>query len=180
MQSRCGLGCGGPVKLPKKIFGPLGSAGDKLFFYSYYEGTRTRTDTSLLRTVLTDNARQGQFTYRRADNGQLQTVNLLNLSGLAADPRTQALIATTPRPNDLTTADITSNTALANTAGFRFNSSTGFDSDLWGFRTDYDASARHRFQASYSRFTFKFPNSADDESTGFPGQPLAGLPGHDI
>jgi hypothetical protein len=177
IQNQFGFGLGGPVKLPKKLFGPLGSAGDKLFFYTYYEGTRTRTDSSLLRTVLTDNARQGLFTYRRADNGQLQTVNLLNLSGLAADPGARALIATTPRPNDLTTADITSNTALANTAGFRFNGSNGSDSDLWGFRIDYDASARHRFEAIYSRFTFNFPNSVADEATGFPGQPFPGRPG---
>jgi carboxypeptidase family protein/TonB-dependent receptor-like protein len=177
IQNQFGFGLGGPVKLPKKLFGPLGSAGDKLFFYSYYEGTRTRTDESLLRTVLTTNARQGQFTYRRADNGQLQTVNLLNLSGLTADPKAQALIAATPLPNDLTTADITTNTALANTAGFRFNGSNGSDSDLWGFRIDYDATARHRFEAIYSRFTFNFPNSVADEATGFPGQPFPGRPG---
>ncbi|MGE0127761.1 MAG: TonB-dependent receptor [Blastocatellales bacterium] len=169
IQNQFGFGFGGPIKLPKKVFGPLGFDNDKLFFYSYYEGTRTRTDTSVLRTVLTANARQGQFTYRRADNGQLATVNLLSLSGLAADPKSQALIATTPLPNDLSTADITSNTALANNAGFRFNSPTGFDSDLWGFRVDYDATARHRFEAIYSRFTFLFPNSGGEPFPGRPG-----------
>jgi hypothetical protein len=163
IQNQFGFNFNGPVKLPTKIF------SDKLFFYSYYEGTRTRTDTSVLRTVLTDNARQGLFTYRRSDNGQLQTVNLLTLSGLPADPQAQALIATTPLPNDLTTADITSNTALANNAGFRFNSPTGFDSNLWGFRTDYDASARHRFEASYSRLTFTLPNSGGEPFPGRPG-----------
>jgi hypothetical protein len=169
IQNQFGFGFGGPIKFPKKVFGPLGFDSDKLFFYGYYEGTRTRTDTSVLRTVLTANARQGLFTYRRADNGQLATVNLLTLSGLAADPKSQALIATTPLPNDLSTADITANTALANTAGFRFNSPTGFDSDLWGFRIDYEASARHRFEAIYSRFTFLLPNSAGEPFPGRPG-----------
>lgn len=169
IQNQFGVGIGGPIKLPGKLFGPLAYGGDKLFFYGYYEGTRVKTDTSSLRTVLTQQARQGQFTYRRADNGQLQTINLLTTSGLAADPKAASLIATTPLPNDLSTADITSNTALANTAGYRFNSPTGFDSDLWGFRVDYDASARHRFEAIYSRFTFNFPNAGNEPFPGRPG-----------
>ncbi|MFN0109938.1 MAG: TonB-dependent receptor [Blastocatellia bacterium] len=169
IQNQFGAGIGGPVKLPGKLFGPMAYDGNKLFFYGYYEGTRVKTDTSVLRTVLTQSARQGQFTYRRTDNGQLQTINLLTASGLAADPKTASLIATTPLPNDLTIADITANPALANTAGYRFNSPTGSDSDLWGFRIDYDASARHRFEAIYSRFKFSFPNAGNEPFPGRPG-----------
>lgn len=175
IQNQFGAGIGGPIKLPGKLFGPMAYGGNKLFFYGYYEGTRVKTDTSVLRTVLTQSARQGQFTYRRADNGQLQTINLLTASGLPADPKVASLIGTTPLPNDFTNADITSNTALANTAGFRFNSPTGFDSDLWGFRIDYDASARHRFEAIYSRFTFNFPNAGNEP---FPGRPGDGQSSH--
>ena len=169
IQNQFGVGIGGPVKLPSKLFGPLGYDSNKLFFYGYYEGTRVKTDTSVLRTVLTQPARQGQFTYRRTDNGQLQTINLLSAAGRVADPKAASLIATTPLPNDLTTADITTNTTLANSAGYRFNSPTGFDSDLWGFRVDYDASARHRFEAIYSRFTFNFPNAGNEPFPGRPG-----------
>ncbi|MBK9314557.1 MAG: TonB-dependent receptor [Acidobacteria bacterium] len=169
IQNQFGIGIGGPVKLPKKLFGPLGFDSNKLFFYGYYEGTRIRTDTSVLRTVLTNSARQGNYTYRRSDNGQFQTVNLAGLGGLPIDPKVQGLIGTTPLPNDLTNADITSDPALANTAGFRFNSPTGADSDLWGFRIDYDATSRHRFEAIYSRFTFIFPNSGNEPFPGRPG-----------
>ncbi len=169
IQNQFGIGIGGPIKLPKKLFGPLGFDSDKLFFYGYYEGTRIRTDTSVLRTVLTNSARQGNYTYRRSDNGQFQTVNLAGLGGLPIDPKVQGLIGTTPLPNDLTNADITSDPALANTAGFRFNSPTGADSDLWGFRIDYDATTRHRFEAIYSRFTFNFPNSGNEPFPGRPG-----------
>ncbi len=169
IQNQFGIGIGGPVKLPKKLFGPLGFDSNKLFFYGYYEGTRIRTDTSVLRTVLTNSARQGNYTYRRSDNGQFQTVNLAGLGGLPIDPKVQSLIGTTPLPNDLTNADITSDPALANTAGFRFNSPTGVDSDLWGFRIDYDATSRHRFEAIYSRFTFNFPNSGNEPFPGRPG-----------
>ncbi|MGE0102149.1 MAG: TonB-dependent receptor [Blastocatellales bacterium] len=169
IQNQFGFGFGGPIKLPKKVFGPLGFDSSKLFFYGYYEGTRIRTDTSVLRTVLTNSARQGNFTYRRADNGQLQTVNLASLGGLPIDPKVQSLIATTPLPNDLTSADITADPTRANTAGFRFNSPTGVDSDLWGFRIDYDAGQRHRFEAIYSRFTFLFPNAGNEPFPGRPG-----------
>jgi hypothetical protein len=149
---------------------------DKLFFYGYYEGTRERTEESLLRTVLTSAARTGQFTYRRADNGQLRTINLLQLGGSSLDPVTQRLINLTPQPNDLASGDLANVTGglnLSNTAGFRFNSSAANDSDLWGFRIDYDASSRHRFEASYSRFTFKLPN---DPFNGLE-EPFPGLPG---
>lgn len=176
IQNQFGIGVGGPIKLPKKVFGPLGFDSEKLFFYSYWEGTRVRQQQSVLRTVLSQNARQGNFTYR-ASNGQLQTVNLLTLAGTAGaiDPLTQRLIALTPLPNDLSNGDLANAGAAAqsNIAGFRFNTGAGTDSDLWGFRVDYDASAKHRFEANYSRFTYKLPN---DPFNGIE-EPFPGLPG---
>src|SRR5215813_10086888 len=71
IQNRFGFGVGGPVKLPKKVFGPLGFDTNKLFFYAYDEETREAEEAGLTRTVLYPAARQGAFTYRRNDNGQL-------------------------------------------------------------------------------------------------------------
>jgi hypothetical protein len=172
VRNQFGAGVGGPIKAP----GSPSWIKDKLFFYGYYEGTRERTEESLLRTVLTSTARTGQFTYRRADNGQLRTINLLQLAGGSLDPLTQRLVGLTPLPNDLASGDLANVTGglnLSNTAGFRFNTSAANDSDLWGFRIDYDASARHRFEASFSRFTFKLPN---DPFNGLE-EPFPGLPG---
>jgi hypothetical protein len=178
IQNQYGFGIGGPIKFPKEVFGPLGFDTDKLFFYGYYEGTKIRTQQSVLRTVLSQAARSGNFTYRRADNGQLQTVNLLSLAGPRGviDPITQSLVGLTPLPNDLSSGDLANVPGaanLSNIAGYRFNTGSGVDSDLWGFRIDFDAAARHRFEAVYSRFTFLLPN---DPFNGIE-EPFPGLPG---
>jgi len=179
IRNQYGFGVGGPIKFPKKIFGPFGFDTNKLFFYGYFEGTKERTQQSVLRTVLSQSARNGDFTYRRSDNGQLQTINLLTLAGPLGklDPTAQRLIGLTPLPNDFTSGDLASAGAanLSNAAGFRFNTGSGADQDLWGFRVDFDATSKHRFEASYSRFTFLLPNDPFNLiEEPFPGRPGMG------
>jgi hypothetical protein len=155
IRNQFGFNLGGPVPFVLK---------DKLFFYGWYEGTRERADLSQLRTVLTDTARNGLFTYRRTDNNALMTVNLLSLGGRSLDSKISSLLALTPSPNDPTTGDV------FNTAGFRFNNPNPTNSDIWGFRIDYDMSERHRFEAIFDRFTFSFPNDTfNDIGSVFPG-----------
>jgi hypothetical protein len=177
IRNQYGFGVGGPIKFPKKALGPLGFDTNKLFFYAYWEETKERTQQSVLRTVLSQSARNGDFTYLRSDNGQLQTINLLALAGPAGklDPITQRLVGLTPAPNDFTSGDLASAGAAnrSNVAGFRFNTGSGTDQDLWGFRIDFDATAKHRFEASYSRFTFLLPN----DPFNFIEEPFPGLPG---
>jgi Carboxypeptidase regulatory-like domain len=173
IRNQFGFNVGGPIKLPKKVFGPAGFDSKKLFFYTYYEGTIERTQSSLLRTVLTAPAREGNFTYVAQRNegsiraGQLVTVNLLNLSGRSVDPKIRSLIGLTPLPNEPSQGD------TRNTQGFRFNSPSGSTGHLWGFRTDFDMSERHRFEAIFSRFTFDSPNDTFNDI----GEPFPGLPG---
>ncbi|HZS03447.1 MAG TPA: TonB-dependent receptor [Blastocatellia bacterium] len=178
IRNQYGFNLGGPIKLPKKVFGPVGFDTDKLFFFTYYEGTKERTQASVLRTVLTQPARQGSFTYRRADNGQLQTVNLLALAGArgVVDPIAKRLIDLTPLPNDLASGDLANTpgaAASSNVAGYRFNTGSGTDQNLWGFRVDYDATAKHRFEATFSRFDFNLPNDPFNAIE----EPFPGLPG---
>jgi hypothetical protein len=170
IQNQYGGNVGGPFRLPR--FGEGGDrtyGKDKLFFYAYYEGTREASDSTRNRTVLFDGARTGTFTYRRVDNNQLQTVNLLSLTGRAVDPRIARLIALQPATNNTDVGD------TRNTGGFRFNSPSGSVSNLWGFRTDYDLSDKHRFEAIFSRFKFDFPNDTfNDIGEVFPGLPGGG------
>jgi hypothetical protein len=167
IQNQFGFQLGGPFVLPRfGEGGPHTYGKDKLFFYAYYEGTIARTDESVTRTVLTNQARQGLFTYA-ATNGTQQTVNLLTLTGLTRDPVTQSLINLTPLPNDLTGGD------RLNFARFRFNTPSGVDQHLWGFRTDYDLNAKHRFEVSFSQFHFNLPNDPFNAI----GEPFPGLPG---
>ena len=181
IRNQFGFGVGGPFVLPR--FGEGGPATfgkDKLFFYGYYEGTRERTDAEINRNVLTQPARTGQFTYRVACTntgtnlcpagivpGQLVTVNLLGITGRAADPLTQQLVGLTPLPNDLTGGD------TRNFARFRFNSPSGSDDDLWGFRIDVEPNQSNHFDASFSRDVLIFPNDTFNDI----GEPFPGLPG---
>lgn len=177
IRNQFGASIGGPFRLPR--FGEGGPATfgkDKLFFYGYYEGTRERTDAQIDRTVLASAARSGLFTYRVTCTtncpagitaGQLRTVNLLNISGLSADPLATQLIGLTPLPNDFTGGD------QRNFARFRFNSPSGSDDDLWGFRIDVDASEQNHFDTSFSRDVLVFPNDTFNDI----GEPFPGLPG---
>lgn len=173
IQNQFGFTIGGPFQVPRfGEGGPVLFGKDKLFFYGFYEGTRVAQSTSSERTVLTQRARQGLFSYRRSDTGQFQTVNLLDLARLRGggviDPLVQGLIATTPLPNEVGTGDL-ANDSLANIGTFRFNSPTNFQSDLYGFRIDFDASARHRFEGIFNQFKFNFPNSGNEPFPGRPG-----------
>src|SRR5688572_20592373 len=141
-QHQFGGTVGGPFAIPR--FGEGGASltqKNKLFFYTYYEETREASQTLRTRTVLAAPARSGNFTYRRADNGQFQTVNLLALSGRNVDPRIQRLIELTPLPND-TNANAGDR---LNSFGFSFNTPSGSVDKLFGFRINYDLSGRHRF-----------------------------------
>jgi hypothetical protein len=186
IQNQFGFNIGGPMLVPKFGEGGASTWGkDKLFFYFFYEGTRDAEEGSATRTFLTQNARSGLFTYRAACTnvgtnicpagvtpGSLQTVNLLALSGRAVDPITSGLANLAPLPNDATTGDLANvpgGAARSNFGTFRFNTPLGFTSDLWGFRTDFDASERHRFEAIFNRFTFEFPNSGGEPFPGAPG-----------
>ena len=169
IRNQFGFGVGGPIKLPKSVFGPAGFDTQKLFFYGYMEETRSPQKAALTRVVLSDAARLGAFSYRRTDNNQLQTVNLLSLTGRSTDPRIQRLIGLTPLPNDFNSVG-----DRLNSAGFRFNSPSGSTERLWGFRIDYNHSDRQRFEAIYSR---DFVFTANDAITNNTGEPFPGLPG---
>ena len=166
-QHQFGGTASGPFALPR-----FGEGGDvftqknKLYFYTYYEQTKEAQQTLLTRTVLTAPARAGSFTYRRVDNGQLQTINVLNLTGRSIDPRINRLIGQTPLPNDLAGDRI-------NTNGFSFNSPSGSTEKLFGFRLNYDPSQSNRFDVVYSRDSVAVPNDTFNNT----GETFPGLPG---
>jgi hypothetical protein len=63
---------GGPIRLPSKIFGPLGYDGrDRSFFFYNYEGYQFTTSTSGFLTVPTEAFRKGDFSQLRNANGEL-------------------------------------------------------------------------------------------------------------
>jgi hypothetical protein len=65
----------GPVRLPKKLFGPLGYDGrDKTFFIFNYEGYREGTPNPQVITVPTDAFIRGDFRDYKTVSGQLITI----------------------------------------------------------------------------------------------------------
>src|SRR6185503_9147663 len=171
LQHQYGFNVSGPFALPRfGEGGPVLTQKNKLFFYFFYEYTDTKQDFNPNRTVLLDSARTGNFRYLRADNGQLQTVNLLALTGRTIDPRIQELINLTPSSNNTQVGD------SRNTAGFRFNTPNGSTGRNIGFRLDYDVTSKHRVEGVYSHFLSKLPNDVQLNNIGeqFPGLPGGG------
>lgn len=171
IQHQYGFNVGGPFALPRfGEGGPRLMEKGKLFFYGFFEYIDTKQDFTPNRTVLRDAARNGNFTYVRTDNGQLNTVNLLTLTGRTVDPRIQHLLSLTPASNNSSIGD------NRNTGGFRFNTPNGSTGRNIGFRIDYDINPRHRFEAVYSHFLSKLPNDVQLNNIGeqFPGLPGGG------
>ncbi len=171
IQHQYGFNVGGPFALPRfGEGGPRLTQKGKLFFYFFYEYIDTKQDFTPNRTVLRDAARTGVFTYVRTDNGQLNTVNLLTLTGRKLDPKIQSLLALTPATNNNSIGD------NRNTGGFRFNTPNGSTGRNIGFRLDYDITPKHRVEGIYSHFLSKLPNDVQLNNIGeqFPGLPGGG------
>ena len=149
------------------VGGPI--VRNKAFFFLNYEEQQVPSSASVVRTVLTDPARRGDFSYVRQDNRQVATVNLFNLSGIAPDPAMQSLVASTPGHNDSSVGD------GRNTAGYRFNSPDSSNGRLLVFRGDYVVNPRHSLKGTFHRYSLDTPNSVfNNIGSVFPGRPGAG------
>ncbi len=154
-----------------KIGGPI--LKNKLFFFAYYEGLRDRVSTNKLTTTLLPAALTGGFTYNRADNGALQTVNILSpafATGITGvDPTVQArILSRLPLGNTTEAGD------LRNTTGYRFSQQANQDRNSFTTRIDYDINAKHSINGVYNHV--KEANLRTDIDNSFNLTPVASQP----
>lgn len=159
-RNQFGGNIGGPVLVPKKVFGPLGGWNDdknKLFFFFTYEGFRQRTQTTQNNTIPANaDYLTGVFRYVRPSDNTVQAANVLNLiPGLTLDPvLKQRVLDLVPSASLANNFDVGNSTAaqLLNTAGYRFLQSDKNDRNQYAFRFDYQATEAHRFEFIHQRF----------------------------
>ena len=148
---------------------------DKLFFFFNYEGFRQTTQTAQ-NLVIPANQDFYNGVFRYADlAGNVQSVNVLQLSGLTVDPTVQqVLLSRMPGPSlvnnyTVANADSTANQIL-NTAGYQFNQTDLNDRNQYTGRVDFNFSNTHKFEGVYSYF--KETDDRTDLDIVSPDRPL--------
>jgi len=161
---------GGPLWLPKKVFGPAGYDGrDKSFWFFSYEGFREPFSVTRNRTVLSEEARRGIYRYTGA-NGQSQSVNLLTIGNFGSlNPVTGAQLNAMPLPNNTLVGD------GINTAGYRYNVTGSSPNDKYVARFDQrllenSRIGSHKLEVVYNRADFLLkPDTFNSLEAPFPG-----------
>lgn len=128
--------------------GPL--VKNKLYFYAGYESLRLDQETSQQRTILTDTARQGIFSYLD-QGGAHQQINILNLKGAGFDPTMKSILDQVPggsQINNYRIGDSREN-LLLNTGGYSFLSRRNRRRTHVNGKLDYYASERHSLFGTY-------------------------------
>jgi hypothetical protein len=166
-----GASSSGPVFIPKVYDGR-----NRSFWFFSYEGFREPFAVTRNRTVLTDQARRGLFSYQGCLNPptctitQLTSVNLLSLGNFhSINPLTAAQLNLMPAANNTLNGD------GLNTAGARFNVAGSDPSDRYNFRFDQDLFSSekfgtHKLEAVLHRGTFLLtPDTFNGIEAPFPG-----------
>ncbi|MGH9840533.1 MAG: TonB-dependent receptor domain-containing protein, partial [Blastocatellia bacterium] len=154
---------GGPVVLPKKLFGPFGYDGhNKTFFFFSYEGLRQRAAASLRATVPTEAMRRGDFSQlKNAAGQQIVIYDPVTTAGSGQNVVRQAFPGNIIPANrfDAVARNITRYWPLPNRPGdantgfnnFVAGGSDPFDIDQWDAKVDQNLSDRQRIAVRVSR-----------------------------
>jgi hypothetical protein len=169
---------GGPISLPKKIFGPLGFEGrDRAFFFFNYEELRQPLSVTSTSQLFTPDAEQGNFLY--SVSGVTRSVNLLDLARangfvstwdpivkqILADMRTSTSQGSLKQRNDPLTQDLTF--TLPTRTKWRYM--TG--------RLDFNLTSKHRLEATWNHnklFCLQY-DTTNSYQPRFPNSPNYGV-----
>jgi hypothetical protein len=165
-----GFRVGGPIVIPGVVDGR-----GKAFYFFNYEEFRLPESRSRTRTLLNVDAQLGNFSYPRADNGQRQTVNLLQLAGAGGLTNTA----------DASIAQLLADIRQATTTTGQVRALDGFNLDAFDYapsatqlrrfptvKIDYNLTTNQRLSGTYRYNDFNstpdFLNSAEAPFPGFP------------
>lgn len=162
--------------------GPVTRSGkDKLFFFFFYQKAIDIIPADDLVTTLTNNARNGLFTYTAAANdpangivaGQTVTVNILNPALATGITSINPIIASQflsriPTGNSTDTGD------QRVTTGFRFQQSSNSEQTNYATRIDYTVNDRNFIKGIY-RYVYQTVQRSDVDGS-FNRQPLVDQP----
>ncbi len=141
---------GGPIRFPKKIFGPLGGyeGKDRTFFFGTFEGFRFPRGATVQNTVPTQAMRNGDFsaegvTVRDPLTGQPFANN--RIPDARISPIAKAILTLYPLPNN-------GPTDKQRVANYIRNSSSSLNSNQYDIRIDHYLT---RKQSVFGRWTWK-------------------------
>jgi len=137
--NQAGGSLGGPIK------------HDKLFFYTNYEAYRLRNQAAEDATILTQDARNGIFTYRGV-HGNIQKTDILNIVGLQPDPLMANILAQVPGSNKINNFRVGDSLPgqLLNTAGYSYLVRNNRDRDNATGKLDYFLSSKNSFTGTFA------------------------------
>jgi hypothetical protein len=175
-----GFRVGGPITLPKKLFGPLGFSGkDRAFFFFNYEESQQPFAQTRTRTIFSEDVWDGVFPY--TVGGTVQKVNLFTLAaanGQTAtwDPTVQKLLA------DIRAVSKKTGTVKARTdphlMDYQIVNSGIYVRKTPTARFDFNLTSKHRLEASWNYMWYvPSPDTTNSADWAYPGFPNYGTQG---
>ena len=177
-----GFRVGGPIILPKRLFGPLGFDGqNKAFFFVNYEEFRFPSQVSRQRTILSQEAQRGIFRY---GSRQVDLLALAAKSDCDPGPATVPCTSTIDPTVGKLLADIRNSTTDKggiqqltdpNLQRFTFANPSGDNRYFPTLRLDFNLNEKHHLEASYNyQENFFEKDIFNTEDPAFPGFPNFG------
>jgi len=177
-QNQFGGRFGGPISLPKKLFGPLGFDGrDRAFVFFNYEELRQPLSVTSNSTLLTPEAEKGNYLY--AVGGVTRSVDLLKLAGdngfvSTWDPIVKKMLA--DMSSSVSQGSLRQgNDPLVQTLSFTLPTKT-----KWRYMTgrlDFNLTSKHRLEVTWNHnklFCLQY-DTTNGYQPSFPNSPNYGV-----